>query len=128
MNDVTSCAQFGDLVLQVSRAEGMIRIDFKGRSNERDPESQLGPLLREAGEAAERSGASLDLHFESLEFFNSSTITSLLRYLIAMHAKQVRVRIVYDASRRWQRVFFDSLASLDQGNGLLVVDPSGRTS
>jgi hypothetical protein len=111
----------GELVLQIRSGGGAIRVEWEGRSNDRDPERVLGPTLSRTLSKAEQSGLRLELHFELLEFFNSATITAIIRHIMAARERRVAVWVHYDPSHRWQKIFFDALDVLDRGDAMLKV-------
>jgi hypothetical protein len=51
----------------------------------------------------------LELHFEELDYFNSSTITSLIQLIQEARAKGIPLTYVYDPALRWQKLSFDAL-------------------
>jgi len=69
-------------------------------------------------------GAALEMHFEDLEFFNSSTITSIIHFIKDLSGRRVTTSITYDASRGGQKVFFDALRMLQKTDGLLKITPA----
>jgi hypothetical protein len=87
-----------------------VRLHWHGKSNQATPGVVLDPYLTNALEAAQKSGAEIEMHFEAVEHINSSTITALLRLLEEARQRRVRVILVYDAKRKWQRVSFAGLS------------------
>jgi hypothetical protein len=51
----------------------------------------------------------IELHFEQLEHFNSSTITSLIQLIQDSRARSIKLILVYDQALKWQRLSFDAL-------------------
>jgi hypothetical protein len=99
----------GDLTLEATEdgPTGPIRVAWKGRSVERTPAQSIGPYFRDVlGEASSR-GAPVEIHFEQLEHFNSSTITAIVQ--IIQQAKGVPLTIVYDDKVEAQQVTFRGL-------------------
>jgi hypothetical protein len=86
-----------------------VTLVLRGRSNDRQPARVLGPYFTEALELAHTRGVPLELHFEELEHFNSSTITSLIQLVQDAAARDVRLIYVYDQGLRWQRLNFEAL-------------------
>ena len=86
-----------------------------------NPTRCLRPLFGDILERVNEPDAALELHFEDLEFFNSSTITSVIHFIKDLRRRQVTTRVTYDASRRWQRVFFDALGTIQKTDGFLQV-------
>jgi hypothetical protein len=102
--------QFGDLNAELdSSSEGVLRIHLSGRSSSREAGKTLAPLFdRVLGDAKVQS-RSLALHFERLEYFNSSTIAALVQFIRAVHEAAVPLTIAYDGKQRWQAMSFDAL-------------------
>ena len=117
LNETT---RLGELEIQVSGAKPT-RVVFKGKSNHRDPAAVLRPLFGDIIEQVNEPGAVLELHFENLEFFNSSTITSVIHFIKELRSRRVTTRVTYDASHKWQKVFFDALGMLQKTDGFLQI-------
>jgi hypothetical protein len=102
--------QFGDLVAELDPStDGVLRIHLSGRSSSREAGKTLAPLFdRALGDAKEQS-RTLALHFERLEYFNSSTIAALVQFIRAVHEAAVPLTIAYDGKQRWQAMSFDAL-------------------
>jgi hypothetical protein len=113
--------QFGDLRVDVSRSPGHLRLDWRGKSNEKDPEAFLTPFLADVGHQATQDKLLLDMHFEELEFFNSSTITVVIQFVKEARAKQMRLRMSYSPLRKWQKIFFDALWMFQKPDGLIQI-------
>jgi hypothetical protein len=94
----------------------IIRAYFRGRSALQKPEAVLVPLFDTLIADALKGGFHVHLHFEELEFFNSSTISVLIQNILAMRDKGVRTMIRYDGRHKWQKVFFEGLAMLRGGD------------
>ncbi len=109
----------GDLRVAAVPAGGALRMDWSGRSNHLDPGTLLFPFLAEATKRAVESGSSIEMHFEGLEFFNSSTISVIIQYVKDLRKAQVKVAVFYDPHHKWQKVFFDALSMFEKGDGLL---------
>src|ERR1044071_6338091 len=90
------------------------RVVFQGKSNHRDPDAFLRPLFANILKRVNEPDASLEIHFEKLEFFNSSTITAVIQFIKELRARRVATRVSYDASHKWQKVFFDALGMLEK--------------
>ena len=50
------------------------RLDWRGKSNHRQPDTVLAPFFADMTSRAVSGQKALEMHFEQLEFFNSSTI------------------------------------------------------
>lgn len=84
----------GDLIIEVVERSGeVLELHWTGSSNNRDPAPGLRAYFDLAMAEATARGLRLTMHFERLQFFNSSTVVVLLAF-------------VRDASRRGLHVTF----------------------
>jgi hypothetical protein len=115
----------GDLTIAV-RAEPSEALvcDWTGKSNERQPAKVIAPYLDELLAAAAGRSVPLEVHFEGLDHFNSSTITVLIRLIQNARARGVRLVFVYDQSLKWQRLSFDALRVFDKGDQAFELRPA----
>jgi hypothetical protein len=106
----------GDLTIDVAPAAEALVCTWKGKSTDRQPGKVLAPYFERL--LAEATGASvpLEMHFEGLEHFNSSTITVLIRLIQNARAKSVRLVFVYAQELKWQRLSFEALRVFDKGD------------
>jgi hypothetical protein len=118
----------GDLTIEVAKADAPSRFElvWRGKSNDRYPGKVLGPFFQETLAAASRDACILELKFDALEHFNSSTVGALIELIQRAREAQVRVVIAYDASIGWQRLSFDALKVFDRGDGLFQLRPRGE--
>jgi hypothetical protein len=86
-----------------------VRLLWKGKSNNRHPGEALAPYFREILTAVNARRVPLELHFEKLEHFNSSTITSIIQLIQDSRARAVKLVLVYDQALKWQKLSFDAL-------------------
>lgn len=119
-----SCV-YGDLRIGVSvdDAHGVIRLDWTGKSNHQRPDLVLSSLFANVTSRAVTERKALDMHFERLEFFNSSTITAIIGHIKDLRDRKVKLTVTFDPDHRWQRIFFDALRMLDKGDGLFTIHP-----
>lgn len=100
----------GELHIDVlARTVTQFRLDWRGRSASRYPGVDLRPWLRSVLTEARAAGASIELRFEALEYFNSATVGVLLDFVRAASAEKVPLAFIYSADMRWQRLSFDAL-------------------
>lgn len=115
----------GDLTIEVAKDRSeAIRCIWRGRSNDRNPNQALAPYFAQLIAAAGETSVPLEMQFQHLEHFNSSTITSLIRLIQDARAKQVRLVIVYDQNLKWQRLSFDALRVFDKSDQLFELRTS----
>lgn len=101
----------GDLRIEALEddASAPVRLLWKGKSNNRHPGEALAPYFREVLATADTRRVPLELHFEKLEHFNSSTITSIIQLIQDSRARAVKLVLVYDQALKWQKLSFDAL-------------------
>ncbi len=86
-----------------------LQLLWKGKSNIRHPSELLGPYFRDVLAAACERKVALELHFERLEHFNSSTITSIIKLIQDARSRAVKLVLIYDPQLKWQKLSFDAL-------------------
>jgi hypothetical protein len=86
-----------------------LRLTWHGRSAARDPRAVLVPYFEQAIAVARQSGTPLEMHFEGLDYFNSSTIAALIDAIRMGSEHRVPMVMVYKENVRWQRMSFDAL-------------------
>jgi hypothetical protein len=118
----------GDLTIEVVKGDAPSRLElvWRGKSNDRYPGKVLGPFFQETLAAAARDGRLLELKFDALDHFNSSTVGALIELIQRAREAAVRVVIAYDAGIGWQRLSFDALKVFDRGDGLFQLRPRGE--
>jgi len=101
----------GDLRIEALEdgAAPSVQLLWKGKSNNRHPGAALAPCFREVLATADTRRLPLELHFEQLEHFNSSTITSIIQLIQDSRARSIKLILVYDQGLRWQKLSFDAL-------------------
>jgi hypothetical protein len=95
--------------LVVPEPQGPIQLVWRGKSNDRTPSKTLGPYFATVLSSAAERGAALEMHFEHVDHFNSSTITSIIQLIQDARNARVKLVLVYDKALRWQRLSFDAL-------------------
>jgi hypothetical protein len=101
----------GDLRIEAleNEASTAVQLLWKGKSNNRHPGEALAPYFREVLATAAMRKLPIELHFEKLEHFNSSTITSIIQLIQDSRARGVKLVLVYDEALKWQKLSFDAL-------------------
>src|ERR1041384_3489560 len=101
----------GDLRIEAleDEASSAVRLLWRGKSNNRHPGEALAPYFSEVLATADTRRVPLELHFEKLEHFNSSTITSIIQLIQDSRARAVKLVLVYDQALKWQKLSFDAL-------------------
>lgn len=116
-----SCSSLtsGELAIDVEhRADESIVCTWRGRSVERDPGAVLSPYFEQLLDSAHGRRAALEMRFDSLEHFNSSTIAALIRFIQSARGRGVPLVLFYDARLKWQRLSFEALKVLDKDDKL----------
>ena len=103
---------FGDLSIEVGGTPQGLELIWRGSSNSRNPGEALRAYFKVALAEASTRRAKLDLHFEHLIQFNSSTVSFLLHLVDEAAAQGVALTYFYDGSQRWQAHNFEALALL----------------
>ena len=107
-----------------NQAPSPVRLDWRGRSGDRDAAKQVGAYLaRVVAQAVAEERAAVEMHFEKLEYFNSATITAIIQMIQDARTKGVRLTLIYDSKLQWQRLSFDALGVFAK-DGRLELRPS----
>lgn len=98
---------------------GRIEVTWRGKANERRPAATLNPFFEAVIFEAEQQQRGLELHFEGLEHFNSSTIAVLMQLVQRLNLKQIPITMTYDGTQKWQKMTFGALEQLT-GRGSML--------
>jgi len=101
--------QAGDLKIEVESLPTALQLVWRGKSDDRYPGKILQPYFGEALQAALDRRVPLEMHFQHLSHFNSSTITSIIRLIQDARGKGVRLVLLYNQTLKWQKLSFDAL-------------------
>ena len=95
----------------VAERQGADRIEvlLTGKSSSRDAGRALLPVFEKLMAAALEDRRTLVLHFEKLEYFNSSTIAALVQFIRTAQQTGVSMIVRYDAALKWQAMSFEAL-------------------
>jgi hypothetical protein len=99
----------GELSIDSTVGPEGLRLEWRGRSAARDPRAILIPYFEQAIAVARDSGRPVEMHFEGLEYFNSSTIAALIDAIRLGSEHRVPMVMIYRENVRWQRMSFDAL-------------------
>ncbi len=116
----------GDLTIDVEEIDAppTVRLSWRGKSNDRSPRKTLAPFFDDVLGRAAAGRRLVEMRFDRLEHFNSSTITSVIEMINDARAKKVPLVIGYDARVTWQKVTFEALRVFTRGDGLLELRAS----
>ena len=104
------------LTLTQTEDADSVTISWKGRSTARDPAEFLIPILTAALKHAAEVRKPLTLDFRQIEYFNSSTITPVVRLIEEAKRRGTSVVIRYDGKLRWQELSFSALQVFHTGD------------
>lgn len=114
----------GELIIETEKpSSDLVRLYWRGRSVARKPEEALAPFLSNLLSEAQRAGAGVEMHFETLEFFNSSTVSVLVQFLHNARRAGVHLSFIYLPSVRWQKLSFEALRVFEQLDQTVQVIP-----
>jgi hypothetical protein len=99
----------GELHIDYKVDPECLRLVWHGRSAAQDPRAVLIPYFERAIDVAQRSGTPIEMHFEGLDYFNSSTIAALIDAIRIGAERRVPLVMIYKQGVRWQRMSFDAL-------------------
>lgn len=110
----------GDLTIDVEQVEpSRIALHWNGQSNSRNPYEGLRAFFSLVFARATTLNVILELHFERLKHFNSSTVAAVIRLCEEARARAIKLELVYDGSARWQAHSFKAMAVLERPDGML---------
>lgn len=102
--------KFDELTLLLDEVQpDAIRVTWKGKSTGREPAKVLGPIFTRVLDTAAAADVPVEMHFEEIEHFNSSTIAAVIQLINAAQEKKVSLRMYYDATAKWQSLSFEAL-------------------
>jgi hypothetical protein len=116
----------GDLFIDVVDASRALELHWRGKSTNRHPATVLEPFLTPVIAEAARRGHAVQMHFEKLAHFNSSTIGCLIQAIEQARAHGVKLVLVYDEKLAWQRLSFDALRVFVKENVLELTAVRGN--
>jgi hypothetical protein len=88
---------------------GPLLLTWKGKSDDRYPGKVLAPYFAQVLASADERKAAVEMHFEKLDHFNSSTIAAVIRFIQDARQRAVKLVLVYNQSLKWQKLSFDAL-------------------
>lgn len=100
----------GEIAIAIERDGGSLVARWTGKSQSVDPASVLAPVFSELVLLAVAEGLPVIHDFCALDFFNSATVSAIIRHIKVLGESKVLTTVRYDGGLRWQRSFFDALA------------------
>lgn len=113
----------GDLRIDTTESDGVLVLRWTGKSSERQPREVLDPFLSKIAQRASELSLNVEMHFEDLEHFNSSTITVLIQYIEDLRKRNVSLSMCYDETLKWQKLSFAALRIFEKQDGLFSLRP-----
>ena len=113
-----------ELVIEARPATsgGTLRVDWKGKSSAREPSRILQPFFETVALDAANSNADLEMHFEGIDHFNSSTITAIIHLIQLLKKQSTPLKLIFDPTQKWQKLSFDALKVFEKGDGMLQIE------
>ncbi|HKA88897.1 MAG TPA: hypothetical protein VKE22_14610 [Haliangiales bacterium] len=100
----------GSLLIEVEdRGEAGLRVVWQGKSSDRQPERVLEPFFARLVEDCATRRVGMEMRFERLHHFNSSTIGYLIQLIKEMRGRGIRLVIYFDHALLWQKLSFEAL-------------------
>lgn len=97
--------QADELTIESLHQSDQLVVRWLGRSEDKDPSRTLQPLLDQVSHHFQEA-QSVELDFRALEYMNSSTVRPILSLVQKASSSAGSVRVLYDASKSWQRMSF----------------------
>lgn len=114
----------GDLEIEIAEEPTRYVLTWKGKSTDRHPGRTLEPFFTPLLAKAASRKAELEMHFERLVHFNSSTISCLIQIIGESRNAGVKLSLVFDGKLAWQRLSFEALNVFTSNNKYLELRPS----
>ena len=116
-----SALQIDQLSIRATRADGRLRLDWRGTGRIHDADTELCPFLDRASAEAVAAGALVELHIEETDFFNSATMGAVIRFIKVAQKQRLGVELFFDPGQDWQRLFAEALAVFERrGSGFAL--------
>ncbi len=118
-----------DLTIEAAEGPppGPLVLTWKGKSDDRYPGKVLGPYFAQVLARAGERRSAVEMHFEKLDHFNSSTIAAVIRFIQDARQRGVKLVIVYNQALKWQKLSFDALRVFAKDD-LLELHPMQATN
>ncbi len=100
---------------------GTLRVDWRGKSSAREPSKVLQPFFESMARDVAESHSDLEMHFESIDHFNSSTITAIIHLIQLLRKQNTALTLIFDPTQKWQKLSFEALKVFQKDDGLLRI-------
>ncbi len=98
-----------DFSITNKTTNNVVTMSWLGQCDFRNPARIVTPYLTQFIEDVK--GYELIVHYQFLEFFNSSSVKVILQFITQLNTAGVKTMILYDANMEWQRVSFMALGT-----------------
>ncbi len=102
----------------------VVTMSWLGQCDFQDPVRILTPYLTQFIE--DIKGYELIVHYQSLKFFNSSSVKVILQFITQLNTAGVKTTILYDAAVSWQRVSFKALSTFCRRKDFVTIQGVGE--
>ena len=109
------------LTIDLVETENEVRLNWRGKSNDRQPDRFLVPVLRDALQRSEQGRRPVIMDFTAMEYMNSSTFSPLVKMLDQAARGTYRLRLEFSDSRKWQALTFAALKIFETQDGRVSV-------
>ena len=97
------------LSIQVAERDAIIKVDWEGKSIDREPAKFISPILVKVLNMASVMDKRIIMDFQNLSYMNSSTITPIIKILERAKKAIIKITIFYQKSLKWQELNFSAL-------------------
>ena len=97
------------LTLEKEETDSEIRIEWLGKSIDREPGKILNPIFLDLILEGTNKNKRIVMSFCKLKYMNSSTIMSISKFLERGKDNNSKITVIFDNERRWQKLSFNAM-------------------
>jgi len=109
---------FESLRLDVQKKGDTLVVQWLGKSTAREPILFLEPFFKKMLLSQETT---FEMDFKNLTLLNSSTITPIVKLLIAVNNSNKKILVKYDTNKKWQELNFSALMIFQKNDGKVQI-------
>jgi len=109
------------LSIEIIEEQSVLRAIWRGKSDSRNPEEFIAPILDRIINTATLSKKSIIMNFENMALMNSSTIIPLIKMLTSIKKTDLHITYEYNKRIRWQHLNFNALKALESPDGRITI-------
>jgi hypothetical protein len=109
----------GNLQIDVELKGNVVEVWWRGTSDDRQPGKTLDPYLGNLLDEATRKSWAVEMHFDTIEYYNSATIGSIVGLIKKARSAKTPLTVFYSSQRHWQEVSFKAMRAFDKSDGLI---------